>query len=658
MRAADLEYERMTSGSHVVARGSLDGPLRTIWPFAGALVGAVTIFGLELSVRVPLYMPLCAPCTEEFVVPNVALLPLFVVLLGGALAVLYARVTYGTVVVADVVRGMTAGLVAALGAGLIVTATLPFSDPYVGTPYRAYALGFVFAVAFALSGWLSRSMRAPSPTAFVALFALPVISALAVAAGSVLPRGGLMVGATALLGMGAGATLSRSRLADAQLRRVRNLRTGPVLATVILVAFVLRVVYGLQALLRLGPGMAFALASDDGPAYYTYAHAIYADPTAAGAVLSNSSGYPPLYAFFLASLFALTRENLAVVVVVQAILASVSTALLYLLARDLAGRVAALSAAALFAMSQNLIQNQATLTPEALLVPTILAALYCAGRYQQEARARWLVATASLLGLAFITRNLIFVLTIGFLLWLLAHKRGTLLSWVRDVAVVLAVTLLAAIPVAVATAQHNGAPRFTNQAAGLGWEYVSDSGITIENAFLTERGINPLRDPIGSALRSVADPLPVLGFLASAIPQRVSALMFFPTIGSSDPLFLVNPAQYPSPFGQIAELLLVVALTVGSLWLLRPAERRRSHMVGLLAAYVLIYIALFAFLFPPRQAYRYRVPITPIVQIAQAVGLVVMTRYAIRAWRSTPAADANGTWRGANAIGSEAGQRS
>lgn len=648
----------MTSGSRAVLRGSSDGPLRTIWPIAGALVGAATIFALELSVRVPLYTPLCAPCTEEFVVPKVALLPLFVVLLVGALPVLYARVTYGAVVVADVVRGVTAALVAALGAGLIVTATLPFSDPYVGTPYRVYALGFVFAAAFAVSGWLSRSMRAPSPTAFVALFALPVIGALAVAAASVLPRGGLVVGAAAFLGIGAGATLSRSRLADAQLRRIRSLRAGYVLATVVVVAFVLRVIYGLQALLRLGPGMAFALASDDGPAYYTYAHAVYMDPTAAGAVLSNSSGYPPLYSFFLASLFALTRENLAVVVVVQAILASVSTALLYLLARDLAGRAVALTATALFAMSQNLIQSQATLTPEAILVPTILAALYCAGRYQREARARWLVATAGLLGFAFITRNLIFVLTIGLLLWLLAHKRGTLLSWVRDVAVVLAVTLLAAIPVAIATAVQDGAPHFTNQAAGVTWEYESNSGITVENTFLTERGINPLRDPIGSALRSVADPLPVLGFLASAVPQRVSALMFFPTIGSSDPLFLVNPAQYPSPFGQIAELLLVVALIIGALWLLRGAGSRRSHMVGLLVAYVLIYIALFAFVFPPRQAYRYRIPIEPIVQIAQAVGLVVMTRSAIRAWRSTPAADGNRTTREAHATGSEAVQRS
>jgi 4-amino-4-deoxy-L-arabinose transferase-like glycosyltransferase len=368
----------------------------------------------------------------------------------------------------------------------------------------------------------------------------------------------------------------------------------------------------------------FALDSDDGQSYYRYASLLYADPLALPAVLGANEGFPPLYSIFLAVIFGASRGSLAVVIVAQAVLASVSALLLFRLGRDAVSVPVGLAAAALFATDKNIVQNQATLTAEAILVPLILFALYSLFRYRSTQKFGWLAGCALSVAAIFVTRNLLIsVLPVAMLwLWLVGQRR----FFIRDSATLLATAVLVALPIGIVTLQTEGRMRFTNQLAGLGYEYVGKGDMTIENQFLLDRGINPFADPVGSVGRVVSDPLPVLGFFAIAVPQRLSYLLFSSSPGASDPLLVINPGLFPNSYGDLVEIVFAVATLIAPVVVLRRRLYRRPEIM-LLCLYLFVYLTLFAFVFPPRQAFRYRIPIEPVVFLAQAAVLTIAVRW-------------------------------
>ena len=50
-------------------------------------------------------------------------------------------------------------------------------------------------------------------------------------------------------------------------------------------------------------------------------------------------------------------------------------------------------------------------------------------------------------------------------------------------------------------------------------------------------------------------------------------------------------------------------------------------VAGLLGLYLVVYLALFSFVFPPRQAFRYRIPIEPVLFVGQAAVLAIAARW-------------------------------
>lgn len=600
----------------------------------GVVVGFALIVmstGTLVSLPVPLY--LTEGCAQNYCFSNVPRVPLIPLLAGVVVALALAppaeRARARTAGL-----GVVAGLAAALLLGLLEAASIPFQDPYFAAAYHLYALGYVMIASGAAAGVLVRLLRDARVPALVRWLAAALVVTLVFGSLAGILRGERFVGGAALAAAVAGAALSYFAGHMVRLRALYTERR--MLFTIIFVAFAFRAIFGLQALARTGPGMAFAVASDDGDSYYTYATRVVTDP---GAILDVIGGkaFPPGYTLFLAGVLALADGSLAAVIVLQALLAAVSGALLYALTRSFAGAATALTAAALFAANQNLIQNSSTLAAEALLVPLVLGFLWAIVLYRRTLQLRWVGAAALLLALSFLTRNVaVPPLLVASLVWLFLSHRSRPGDFVRVAAVLVGILALAALPTAIITASREGTPRLTSQLAALGWEWEGGPGMTIGNGFLLERGIHPFNDPIGSVQRVVRDPLPVLGFLAQAAPQRVSTLLFFASPGLSDPLKIVNPVIRPNSFGELIEIILVGALIVSTaIFFARRAYRERPE-TGLIAASVILYVAVFAFIFPPYHPFRYRIPAEVLLSIAQAAGLVIAARFLYVAWSSSP----------------------
>lgn len=585
---------------------------------AAAFAAAVILFTNSVVVRIPLFVQFA--CPHPPCLTNTPGLPVVPLLAGIAYVLVLVRVPP----VRAAAWGLGLGIVAAGSVGLARTAAIPFGNEYFGLPYRLYAVGYVGAVTFLTATAVARFAGESSPRGAAAR------ALLAVLAGTALQQLGersLPIGGTLAVALGAGIAASRWRpLALAMPRE------HAVLIAVVTIAFAFRAIFGLQALARTGPGMAFALGSDDGDAYYKYAVAIAADLRNVGDVLAGNAGFPPAYSGFLATIFALTRESLAAVIVAQAALGAAATLLIQRIARPLLGAAAALIAAALFAFDGNIVQNGSTLTAEAILIPLTLFGLWALIRYHASARARWLLAAAAAFGIAFVTRNNILVALGAAIGWSAFVTRREPLRMVRDVAVFAAAILIAAAPVAVATAAREGTPRLTNQLASTTWENEDEAGIAMENGFLNRRGINPFRDLGGSLRVIVSDPLPVLGFLAIAAPQRVGALLFSVEPGVSDPVTIVNPAVLPTTYGDLVKLVLAASLLVGAIRYVIRRPAGQHDEITLIVAYTAAYIALFAFVFPPRQAFRYRIPVEPFAFMCEAVGLLLIARALLGIW--------------------------
>lgn len=597
---------------------------RTVGIVADAAFAMVAVVLLDaLLLPVPLTVaPACADCLAN--VPNLPFGPLI-----AALVLCMATEQDAHPFTNRLVRGIALGVAAIAYAGLVAAAAIPFRDAYFTMPYRVYAIGYLtLASAVAACGVATLGAAGRSPSARRLARRLALVGAVAIVASAA--RGDALVSAGAAAGALVGLALFRME----GLRRAASshITPGRAAAGVALIAVALRVLFGLQTLARTGPGHAFSVASDDGEAYYRNATGLLADPSYVDTILRAADGFPPLYSLFLWAIFAVTRESMAAVIVFQALFAGFSCTLVYLLARRYASRWVGVIAALLFALDQNLIQNQSTLTTEALFIPLLLLGFWALIRFGRERSFAWLLVAAAAIALVFFTRNLVALVVPAATMWLLWLRPRRPLQALGAGLLMVAAIIVVASPVAIATGRTEARPRFTNQLADTGWEYQENTPYVIENGFLVQRGIKPFTDPAGSLAAVARDPLAIIGFYFEAVPQRLRYLFFSVEPGAADPLTITNPATFPNRYGQLVDLLLVFSAIVAIVTALRRRSWRTHPELVLLGLFVLLYLALFAFVFPPRQAFRYRIPIVPLLMIAEAAGVWLVARGIARGW--------------------------
>lgn len=593
------------------------------------LFGILVVFAPPVAIPIPLYMatdcvPHCLPNT-----PGLPVIPIFagVLLLLGLShrAPLRHQAPLGGVLV----KGISLGIVAALFAGLPHAAAIPFDHPYIGRAYAAYALIYVTVVSALVVFIVLRTLRSSSALAVArsAMLAVVALSVLgAIFRGEIAQAGAMAIGGVA----GSGAALLRGwRVPSA-------ISTRWLEVALIAGACAVRAVFGLQALARSGPGMAFALNSDDGDSYYRLASGLARDPGLLGDVLAGLA-FPPAYSVFLASIFGATGESMAAVILAQALLGGLATWLVYSIARQLASRAVAVTAAVLFAFDVNMIQNSATVTAEALLIPLMLLGLWGLTTYRRLRDHRWLVVGALFTALVFVTRNVVAVpLLLAVLIWGARYFNGLRARTVTIGGVLLGLALVT-LPIAVATGMKDGHPRITTQLASVSWGFSGGPGDRMSSQPLVELGIQPFTDPLGSVVRVLLNPGAVMQFYADVLPIRATRLFFSDVPGDSDPLLMVNPVKNPNSFGELIQVIRFGALGFACVVVARR-WRTLSPDLKLIVTFVVLYTLVFTFVFAPYHAYRYRIPVEPFRFMAEAFGLVVITGRMISVWqRRSPA---------------------
>jgi hypothetical protein len=152
------------------------------------------------------------------------------------------------------------------------------------------------------------------------------------------------------------------------------------------------------------------LLSND-PMDYDRLGRLLADGRGFGAsILSPSGGptafRPPLYPLFLGAVYKVTGGSMLAARLVQALLGAVAVLLVWLIARRLFDRRAALVAAGVAAVYPPLIVTSAALMSEAIFVPLMLGAMLTALRARDGGRHAtwWAVATGALVGLGLLAR--------------------------------------------------------------------------------------------------------------------------------------------------------------------------------------------------------------------------------------------------------------
>lgn len=597
----------------------------------------VVVFGSVVTISLPLYLPTC-PCDHPHF-SNVVGLPLVPLAAGVLLAVGLARSGSERRVAAGL--GVILGVASAMYAGLLGSVAFALREQYLTAPYRAYGLGYlalVSATAFTASGLVLRRREGLRRGLGIAFLASAVLAIVAAAL-----RGEFLIAAPAAMGAALGWVFAVDAVRSFPWRRIP---IALVVALLVAISFAVRAGFGLQTLARLGPGMPFAITSDDGDAYYQGALAILTKPDGLQLALSHP-WFPPGYTVFLAGVLG-RGENFAAVVLAQAALGAVATLLLYLVAREVLRPALALLAALLFAVDVDLVHASSTLTAEALLLPLLGLGLYGAVRYERTGRLRWLLVSAASLGLAFITRNLAIVLVVSILLWLGVRRWRTPLALTRDVGIVLGAVVLFTLPTAVATSAGPEV-RLTNQSSLVAFDHPVN-GVTIDNQELVRRGIHFTKDPVPSVVRLIADPVFAVSFYARAIPNRVSTMLFAPSPGVFDPVALINPAIYPSAFGQLLELIRALALPLTAFLFFRRRTYRHDPVTALFAGFAVLYLALFTVVFLPSHPFRYRLPLEPMLFLAQAAALGYVVRQ-VAAWWTAGEEPAAGNGSGVSLVG-------
>lgn len=219
--------------------------------------------------------------------------------------------------------------------------------------------------------------------------------------------------------------------------------TRLLLPGILLLAFALRVIYVLQ--IRASPNF-YAPTMD--PLYHTE----WARAFAAGTTFQPGPFFrAPLYSWFLGVIFRLFGENLLLPRLIQAGFGTATTALCYLVGREVFDRRAGLIAAFFAATFWVLIYFDGELVTETLGIPLNLVALWLTLRLQRNPAARRALLAGLAWGVSFLVRPnaLIFMpFLAGWLIWLLRP------SWKRGLAAAGALALGTMLPILPVTAYN------------------------------------------------------------------------------------------------------------------------------------------------------------------------------------------------------------
>jgi 4-amino-4-deoxy-L-arabinose transferase-like glycosyltransferase len=154
---------------------------------------------------------------------------------------------------------------------------------------------------------------------------------------------------------------------------------------------------------------------------------------------------PPLYPYFLGALYAVTGQGYDMARAFQAVLGTLTVALIGLLALRLGGRRSALGAMAIAALFPPLILLDTSLATETLFLPLVLGAVLAALEARGRESLGWTLAAGALAGLAILARanGALLLLPLLLLVWPGRHAG---LPGLKRPALLLAAAALAVAP--------------------------------------------------------------------------------------------------------------------------------------------------------------------------------------------------------------------
>lgn len=537
-------------------------------------------------------------------------IPILLFPLSWSVAIVLARFRSVSLGVA-LVEGTVLALLSATVIGLADAVRLALPDDRVATAYKLWGVGYL---AVASAGVVLLSL-VPLTRGLTGALRWPLWSVVAVAAAALLIRGHPIVAVAIGVGAVAAFVGSHSRHLG-QALAIWKERPQLDILLVAGASFLTRAAFSLQALI--GGDERFILSSDDGETYFKFARELLT-----GNNLQFIAGETPFaagYSFFLAFLLAATGGHLPLVMLLQSALAVAAGVLLYLFLRQVAGRPAALIGGTLYVLNQGLIQVQGTLTAEALALPFIVLFLWALGRYERSRGSGWIVLAGIALAVATYSRNTVLIFLLPSVAWVLLRARPPLLK--RGYVASL-LTLAVLLPLALTNLALTGTARVTGQDAALAWGTSTApwQALAPSNEPLLERGINPFHDPAKSLTVFLADPAPVVDFVARSGARRALSLLFPFQFGTFDALRILNAAVIPNRYAPLVEALLIATLLLG-LAVVRDAS---IISVGRLLALLLItYVVLLSFVFANNHPPRYHTLIEPLLIAFEAVGLTML----------------------------------
>jgi 4-amino-4-deoxy-L-arabinose transferase-like glycosyltransferase len=352
---------------------------------------------------------------------------------------------------------------------------------------------------------------------------------------------------------------------------------------------------------------------------------------AGGPTAFRPPGFPLLLAGLYKALGAVspsTRWEAARVL--EALLGSLSVALLYLIATRLLPRAAARLAGAIAAVYPPLILVGSSLLSESLFVPLLLGAVLCALRARERASARgwlWALGAGGLTGLAALTRSngIVVLVPLAFLVWS-GRPRWSRRALYEPLAL-LGATVLVLVPWTVrnASAFHELVPISTESGYALAGVY---NPVAQARTDFPALWVFPVRD-IESALAGHprANEAQVSSRLDSTAwdyvarhPSAVArtgfwnALRLLDLTGPSVERWLAKLEAYPETLALISvyAFWVLVALAVGG-GVTRAARRVPSALWWVAGVILLSSVFILG-------ATRYRVPADPFLILLAALG--------------------------------------
>ena len=224
------------------------------------------------------------------------------------------------------------------------------------------------------------------------------------------------------------------------------------------------------------------LAGGDPQAFWTFAEGVAAGQGFRSTFEPWLADRPPLYSYFLAIIFLCGGKTQLVVFVVQAVLASMASAVFYLCANRLLGWRGGLFSGLLFAVYPAILMFTQQILAEAIYIPIWVFLLACL-LFANEQERRWLIPVAGLfLGLlALVRREAILPggLLAVLLLWL--QNPTSLKKLIQQVTVVFLVTILVITPWLARNAMVLGKPILSSSGGVnfmVGNNPLADGGYT------------------------------------------------------------------------------------------------------------------------------------------------------------------------------------